>query len=44
MIIVFGVSMTYVLMRTNELSHYKVIIAYPLSCVFLTEDKTFSIP
>ncbi|CAH8471837.1 unnamed protein product [Schistosoma bovis] len=27
MIIVFGVSMTYVLMRTNELSHYKVIIA-----------------
>ncbi|CAH8448701.1 unnamed protein product [Schistosoma turkestanicum] len=27
MIIVFGVSMTYVLMRTNQLSHYKVIIA-----------------
>ncbi|TNN13870.1 Palmitoyltransferase ZDHHC5 [Schistosoma japonicum] len=27
MIIVFGISMTYVLMRTNQLSHYKVIIA-----------------
>ncbi|CAH8453294.1 unnamed protein product [Heterobilharzia americana] len=27
MIIVFGVSVTYVLMRTNQLSHYKVIIA-----------------
>ncbi|CAH8471817.1 unnamed protein product [Schistosoma rodhaini] len=31
MIIVFGVSMTYVLMRTNELSHYKVIIAIGLT-------------